>query len=74
MVPAHHDVTIRCPRDGQELYARLDAEAGTHLLGGMQVTYEGARATITLVTTDLDAIRSVLSAHAPNATSMRVDL
>ncbi len=71
--PAQHDVTIRCPCGGQRLYEHLHEGAAPHLVGGMLMIQDGPRATITLVTTDLDVIRSVLSEHAPNATSMRIE-
>lgn len=71
--PAQHDVTICCPRGGQELFGHLRAGAHRHLVGRMQLTTDGPCTTIALVTRDLDAIRAVLNEHAPNATSMRIE-
>lgn len=65
-------VTIHCPGRCRELFHELREQSREHIVEDIRLEPRTGRDIIHLRTDDLEAIRDVLRAHAPNATFVHI--
>lgn len=69
-----HHVTISCPGGGAGLLHELRHRATDHIRGRLRMTMHEGQRVIEMTVDDLDAVRGVVTRHAPDGTRVHVDV